>query len=272
MESIYVIENDWKLQEKAPLHFLSGGVWRMEASYCVKRRNYGSYLLLYTMDGEGLLSYEEEEHRLLRGTVFLIDCNRYQMYRTAGEHWTFAYVHFTADALRPYVDALYQKHGAVFHPADAAAVESGIRAALECFHGYHAAAEQRAFGWLAEVLGLLYASAEMESGVRVGEYTREVFRVMEEHYTEKLTLDDIARRIRCSKFYLAHRFREEVGVSVYEYLTLFRLSKSKLLLQNTNLSVAEIAEQTGFSSVSNFIKTFAKYETLTPLQYRRQWM
>ena len=259
-------------EQYAPLHYLSGGVWKQDETYLVKRRNYAAYLLLYTIGGEGLLSYDGEEYRLTAGTAFLIDCRREQMYRTVGRQWEFVFVHFDTEVLGDYVDGLYVKHGAVFHMADGSALESCMREAVSPLMMSGSAAEHRAFGLLAEMLGMLYASAEeADRSVRISSHTVSVIRLIEERYAEKLTLDVIAQQARYSKYYLAHRFKQDMGISVYEYLTLFRIGRSKLLLLNTSLSVAEIAVQTGFAGVSNFIRTFSEYESITPHQYRKQW-
>ena len=57
---------------------------------------------------------------------------------------------------------------------------------------------------------------------------------------------------------------------LHEYLTLLRIAKSKLLLQSTDMPVAEIAHCTGFTGTSNFIRTFSSYESVTPRQYRKR--
>lgn len=265
-------QNQWAENTAVPLCYLSGGVWKRDADYSLKRRNSDMYLLLYTLGGEGWLAYEGQEYTLVPGTVFLIDCRREQSYRTAGAVWEFVYIHFAAPEMRAYVDGLYQRHGAVFHMTDGAALESRMRSVIELFRSYNASAAHLAFGQLAALLGMLYAAAEKKNGARPGELTSAVLTVLEEHYAEKLTLEEIARRTKYSKYYLAHRFKEEMGLPLYEYLTLLRVAKSKLLLQTTDLSVTEIAARTGFAGTSLFIRTFAAYESMTPLQYRKQYL
>ena len=125
---------------------------------------------------------------------------------------------------------------------------------------------------LAQLLGMLYKAGEQKNrDSRISESADTVLRIIEKRYPEKLTLDSIARTAGQSKFYLAHRFKAEMGMTIYGYLTLFRISKSKVLLQNTNLPVSAIAEQVGFSGTSNFIRTFSACEAMTPHQYRKQW-
>lgn len=253
-----------------PLWFSSGGVWNRDETYLVKRRNYTIYLLLYTIGGEGLLAYEGQEHRLLPGTAFLIDCQKDHLYRTVHDHWKFIFIHFDTDLLRGYVDGLYKNYGPVFRPSDGNALESRMRATLSLFYGPNAS-PHRTFALMTEILGMLYVAAEeADKTTRISRMTDSVLQVVKKRYADKLTLDDIAQQVQYSKYYLAHHFKKDIGISVHEYLTLFRISQSKLLLLNTNLSVADISSQTGFSSAGSFIRTFSEYETVTPHQYRKQ--
>lgn len=255
-----------------PLRFVSGDVWSQDENYGVRRRNHPFYLLLYTTAGEGYLSYEGREYPLLPGTAFLIDCMQEQIYHTVGKRWDFVFIHFVADGMKEYVDRLYRDHGVVFSIPDGGAMERNMREAISAAGGYSAAAPHRAFGLLAEILSMLYASAEdADRSLRISPHTESILKIIEEHYAEKLTLDLIAQQASYSKYYLAHQFKADMGISVCEYLTLFRIGKSKLLLINTNLSVAEVAAGVGFLSVSNFIRTFSQYETITPHRYRMQW-
>ncbi len=263
-------QNLWVENACVPLCYVSGGVWRRDGSYSLKRRNSDMYLLLYTTGGEGRLSYEGEEHTLLPGTAFLIDCRREQAYSTVGDLWEFAYIHFTAQGMRDYVETLYRSYGAVFHVTDGDVMESRMRTVIELFHSYEASAVHQAFGQLAVLLGMLYTAAEKKNGMRPSELTSAVLAVLEERYAEKLTLDEIARQMKYSKYYLAHRFKTEMKLPLHEYLTLLRITKSKLLLQSTDMPVAEIAHSTGFAGTSNYIRTFFAYESMTPLQYRKR--
>lgn len=263
-------QNLWVEDACVPLCYVSGGVWKRDGSYSLKRRNSDMYLLLYTTGGEGRLSYEGEEYALLPGTAFLIDCRREQAYRTAGDLWEFTYVHFTAQGMRDYVETLYRSHGAVFHITDGDVMENRMRTVIGLFRSYDASAVHLAFGQLAVLLGMLYAAAEKKNGVRLSGLTVAVLAVLEERYAEKLTLDEIARQTKYSKYYLAHRFKTEMKLPLYEYLTLLRITKSKLLLQSTDMPVSEIAHCTGFTGTSNYIRTFLAYESMTPLQYRKR--
>ena len=65
----------------------------------------------------------------------------------------------------------------------------------------------------------------------------------------------------------SHVFKEGMGVSPHEYLTRIRIEKAMQLLENSKLSVAEVAEQTGFSGQNYFSRAFKRYTGKTPREF-----
>lgn len=65
----------------------------------------------------------------------------------------------------------------------------------------------------------------------------------------------------------SHIFREGMGVSPHEYLTRIRIEKAAQLLSNSDLSIAEVAEQTGFSGQNYFSRSFKRYTGKTPREF-----
>ncbi len=92
---------------------------------------------------------------------------------------------------------------------------------------------------------------------------------LNEHFTEKITLDTLAVRLYVSKPTILHHFRRYTGCTVGDYLLNLRLSHAKQMLAATNKSIGEIAEACGFSSPNYFGIIFRRKENLSPLAYRK---
>ena len=90
-----------------------------------------------------------------------------------------------------------------------------------------------------------------------------------EHYEESITLDSLASQFFLSRYYLSRSFKEVTGHGVNEYVNLLRIQQAKRLLEETSLSISEIAAKTGYESLTYFEKLFKKYMTLSPLKYRK---
>lgn len=89
-----------------------------------------------------------------------------------------------------------------------------------------------------------------------------------EHYSEKLSLEEIAAAGNVGKTLCAKIFKQFSSKTPGDYLIHYRIDKSTELLANTNLSITEIAFHTGFNSASHYAKTFRDMIGCTPNHYR----
>ena len=89
-----------------------------------------------------------------------------------------------------------------------------------------------------------------------------------EHCTEDLSLDDAAALAGFSKYHFTRLFKKFTGVSYYKYLNKNRIEHAEKLLVNREISITEIALQSGFSSLSAFIRMFKLIKDCTPTEFR----
>jgi AraC-like DNA-binding protein len=97
-----------------------------------------------------------------------------------------------------------------------------------------------------------------------------VKRYIDLHFKEPLTLDSLAEEGHINKYYLAHTFKKEYGVSPINYMIAKRIEESKYLLTETDLSLSQIAHLLGFSSLSYFSQVFRRVQSISPKEYRQQ--
>lgn len=91
---------------------------------------------------------------------------------------------------------------------------------------------------------------------------------LEKFPARRIELSKLAKEVGMSLSGYAHKFKEIVGVSPSEYINLLRLENAKKQLEETSLSLFEIAAQNGFSSDNYFIRMFKKRYGITPKRYR----
>jgi two-component system response regulator YesN len=96
-----------------------------------------------------------------------------------------------------------------------------------------------------------------------------ITRYLHEHLAEEMSLAVLSEEFHLNAQYISQLFKNEIGVNFLAYLTNIRMEKAKKLLLSTSLSVAEIAEQSGYGDYRVFTKVFKKNEGITPSQYRR---
>ena len=88
------------------------------------------------------------------------------------------------------------------------------------------------------------------------------------HYSENITLEDIARTANISKSTALHLFQNNLKLTPVKYLINYRLKQAALLLINTEEKIATISNNTGFNNVDHFCRTFKKTYKMTPTDYR----
>jgi two-component system response regulator YesN len=101
-----------------------------------------------------------------------------------------------------------------------------------------------------------------------GKIVRMALDYIHDHYTEFISLQDVAQYVSISKNYLSELFKKVTGQNFIEYLIELRINKAKELLSTTTLKVYEVAEQSGFKDVKYFSKLFKKYTDMSPYEYR----
>ena len=90
-----------------------------------------------------------------------------------------------------------------------------------------------------------------------------------EHCTEKITLEKTAAFAGFSKYYFSRIFKEHYQMSFPEYIASLRVAKAAELLENSSLSILEIAMRSGFSNLSSFNRAFKEVNHCTPSQFRK---
>jgi len=86
----------------------------------------------------------------------------------------------------------------------------------------------------------------------------------------KLNNDDLAREAGISRSLFQRRFRKETGKTIRDFLIEVRLAKAKVLLENSDLSLAGISEVVGFSGQSYLGHVFKKHLGITPRSFRAE--
>ncbi|MFC4619333.1 response regulator [Camelliibacillus cellulosilyticus] len=92
---------------------------------------------------------------------------------------------------------------------------------------------------------------------------------IDHHLDRDFGIEDVARYLEISPSYFSALFKQTFHETFLEYVTSARIEKAKTLMATTNLSIAKIAKQLGYSDRRYFSKVFYKYEGLIPSEYRK---
>lgn len=100
------------------------------------------------------------------------------------------------------------------------------------------------------------------------ELVKSAVELIQMNYKENIVLGDIADKLHVSKSYLSTLFRKETGKTLLEAVNDIRIGNAEKMLRSTNLSLTEIAFESGYDSQSYFCKMFKRKHGMTPREYR----
>jgi len=91
------------------------------------------------------------------------------------------------------------------------------------------------------------------------------------HYTENITLEEIAEKSNITPNYFSALFKECLNMKLWDYITAKRIEKAQRMLKKdkTELTILEIANECGFNNTANFNRSFKMHTGLTPTEYRK---
>ncbi len=245
--------------------------------YYTRRSGLASYLIKYTLSGEGVLEYDGATYTVQPGQIFWIDCLKPQYYYTSPKTkaWRVIWMHFYGPTTKAYYDLFHaQNQGAntLTLPPDNN-VASGIRELASLYHSAGSMlADVRAAGMLTNIMSeCCGATFSGQSFLGLPESVQEARAYLVDNYSGRITLDDLARRYSINKFHFQKLFKKHTGFTPNEYLILTRLNNAKEFLRTTDMSIAAVSERVGVENVSHFINLFKKHEGITPSLYRHRW-
>ena len=230
------------------------------------------YQVFITHKGCGRFLVDGREFFSTPGTALVLDFNFPHRYESFNGIWEHEWVNFTGSACKTY-EKLINPEGLCVHRLDnnpepytlLKAIGAGVM--QQDMPGFVQTTTR-----IIQLLDCIYSLSVSRQRSRIDDLQGDIQRCvdfMQDHYMQRLHLDDIAQMSYLSKYYFARAFKQYMGITPYEYLTSVRLSHAKSMLISSTLSVEEIGYITGFGGAKNFIRQFRQSSGMTPGEYRK---
>ncbi|MFT9819979.1 AraC family transcriptional regulator [Lysinibacillus sp. NPDC056185] len=243
--------------------------------YFTERQEHDSFLILWTIKGQGHLLYEDELYTLEAGDVFWIDCYQYHKYWCSiNRVWDFQWIHVQGQSMRgyyslfrqftksPLISLQLELFKGAFQNILMIRKESRMCAQLREIRTHKVLTE-----WMTQILELYLQQGEPKA--KVPDYLQEVHALLTTQYAEHLSLYQLEQQFAISRFTLIRQFKQYYGMTPNAYLILRRMIAAESLLQETALSVQQIGERVGVFHTGHFIRLFKRYKGLTPETFRQ---
>ncbi len=99
-----------------------------------------------------------------------------------------------------------------------------------------------------------------------------VFQFIERHYQDAINLSDVAQAAGYSPAYLTNLVQAETGLSIKRWIIERRMVQARRLLQHSNQSIRQVAEQVGYSDAGYFARQFRQFHGVSPQAWRKQFV
>ncbi len=222
--------------------------------------------------GAGVLYIDHKKIEISSGTGMFIRAGVPHEYYGTSHPWEVALVSFDGYGVNPLLDVLGFENYGVFKLEQSDFINQMIKKMYRTVRQDAQDASYKISKQLYEFLMALFVALNKKqiieknpNAIKVGTLVN----YLEENYSKEITIEDMAQYIAMSKQHLCRIFKNEIGMRPFEYLTDIRIRESKrLLLDERDLKVYEIAKKVGYKDQSYYGATFKSLEGMTPGEYR----
>ena len=225
-------------------------------------------------DTDFKLSYNNSHYTFGKtGDAFYIDCTKGYRLDTQG-YADLYFVHFWGDNVKYYYD-LFEKHNSGSPILNASSLPIGEE--MEKLIGLYRNPSNEIADLYAQTIimklmqTLIQAALPLPASTNYSKYMTAAINYIRDHFSEQLTLEQVAQELNISRSYLALIFKKETSLTFSIWLRKYRIGKAKELLKNTNMSQDDICTEVGIYDSSYLCRLFKEYEHLSPDEYRKNW-
>lgn len=279
-----------------PPAILITGYFKAHDDYAVYRpRGSGSWLITYTLAGQGLYRQPGVQLQAVPGALILLQPDAIHDYSVpAGGYWEFLWAHFQPrlswlswwqfpemgrglyHVSLPSLAVRERLHGAFFKlHADASAPPAHLSTTLQTNSSPTRTGpgdmlqRELTLNGLEEILLLATRESTQQTRQTLDPRIQSLLQMMAENLKAHYDLETLAASVALSPSRLSHLFKQETGNSLMNVLIALRLDKAARLLEFSNHTIATIAEDVGFSSPFYFSRQFHQRFGQSPSEYRQ---
>ena len=239
----------------------------------MKRPQDGTYCLFqYTISGNGEIKIDNNIYKIKKNEAFFIKIpSNHTYYLPKNTSWEVLYIEFSIETENLWKEIVnnneksqifkfnpHSKFISLLWETFYAATNGEIDNVYKC--------SQYSYNLLFELLNQYYNTKKKNSST-----IENIKKFIKKNYSKPISIEDISNFVNLSKFHLSRRFKEEVGISHWQYIIKIRLKNATDLLLNSNMNIEEISEKVGFSCGNYFSKAFKHKFKISPTEYRNYY-
>lgn len=258
-----------------------------------RRSGLKSYLFLVVLSGSGEVAYRDAAKRAAgavaakaaegsrltavsakAGDCFFLDCaGEYTHISSEDDPWELMWLHFYGPQADAYYTYFREQQTWHFRTGHLAELTGAIQSVIRCHEEPTDDTDLLTAQQIVNILTLICTEANENESTdsALNDKLKSILHYLDEHYTESISLDQLAEQFYISKYYLSREFKKEYGTTIIQYVLAKKITNAKELLRYSNFSIEEIARLCGIDDASYFNKVFKKMEGCTASEYRKRW-
>ena len=230
------------------------------------------YLIHYILDGKGEYTVGNTTYKLSAGQGFLIEPDCLTSYVSDAEQpWTYVWVGLSGKNAKELISSVgLSQEQPIFRSLETEKIKKYV---MNMIHHNHSSIEDTYYtnGMLYLILSTIAASNRDTLPAADGnQYVEQSISYIQNHITEPLKVDDIAKYVGLNRTYLSMIFKKHTGLSPLKYIQAFRLTKAKYMLESSTLPIYSIAYSCGYQTPEALNKIFRQQYNVSPAAYRAQ--
>lgn len=247
----------------------SVGHFYCDKNYKVSRETFDSFLIMYIVKGDGILTVNNKSRAIKENDVMLVNCYEPHKYET-DTYFETLWMHFNSKVILDYFNLIKQDATNIVFSGVSSLIPTYLESIVNLFKEGQLINEALISCKIERILAELFnlSNGNYNNTSSNQNLVHDSIAYIKDNFRNKLSLENIASNISLSPFHFSRIFKKETGYSPYEYLIIIRLDHAKTLLKTTNMLIKEIAFECGFNSESNFVIAFKKHTKMSPKQFR----
>lgn len=241
-------------------------------SHYTKRDALPSYLLAQTFWGKGILRYEQKEYDLYPDDVFLIDCRQsHEYFADSDLGWGYRFFHFDGNCMPGYYTQILGSQNVKFTFPNGSHFYELFKELILTNYNSEQNKEIIINRILTDIITEILCQCPQYQKTVYSPLVEDLCAFLQNSFRKKLTLDQIAKEMKLSKYYMSREFKKYSGKTIFGYITDCRLDLAQRLLRCSNMTINEISEYIGFEDHNGFYRAFQHREGMSPSAYRKYW-
>ena len=227
-----------------------------------RRSHLESYLFFIVLSGRGTVTIGKNLWEIGPGDHIFLDCQEpYAHESSEDDPWTLLWVHFYGTAMSGY-HAYFTRHqkASVFHPDSPSDFQSILEQILileKNRAGNRELLENELLHRLVTQILTWQTEIPVKKEDNITSKLLEIRGFLDEHFTEKISLDELANLFYISKYHMMRQFRAQTGYTIHGYLTGKRLMFARAMIA-AGTPVLQASEESGFGDYSAFLRAYRK--------------